>query len=93
VGNLDQNAGAIARLGIAARCSAMGEVNEHLKALADNLVAPFATNAGNQPHATRIVFIPWMIETLRLRCAETIVGMIHGSLFNDRFDSRVPCAI
>jgi hypothetical protein len=70
----------------------MGEVNQHLKTLANDLVAPFATNAGNQPHATRIVFIPWMIEPLRLWSAETIVGLIHGSLFNDRFDCRLHCA-
>jgi hypothetical protein len=58
VGNLDQDAGAVAGLRIAARGAAMGEVDQHLKALADNLVALFAANAGDQSHAAGIVLIP-----------------------------------
>ena len=65
MGNLDQNARAVARLRVASGRAAMGEVDEHLKALADDLVALFALDAGNQPHAAGIVFIPWMIESLR----------------------------
>jgi hypothetical protein len=41
VRDLDENAGAVARLGIAAGGSAMGEVDEDLEALANNVVALF----------------------------------------------------
>ena len=56
--------------GIATGCAAVGEVDQHLKTLADNLVALLAANAGDQAHAAGIVLIPWMIEPLRLRNAE-----------------------
>ncbi len=73
VGNLNEDAGAVARLRVATRRAAMGEVDENLEALADDLVALFAADAGDQAHAAGIVFIPWMIEALRLRSAETVV--------------------
>jgi len=47
VRNLDEDAGAVAGLRIAARCAAMGEVDEDLETFADNLVALLAANAGN----------------------------------------------
>jgi len=47
----------VARCRIAPRCASMGEVDQDLKALADNLVALFAANAGDQPHAAGIVLI------------------------------------
>jgi hypothetical protein len=36
-------------------------------------MALFAADVCDEAHATGIVFIPWMIEALRLRSAETIV--------------------
>jgi hypothetical protein len=51
----------------------VGEVDENLKALADDVVAFFTAYAGHQTHATRIVFVPGMIEPLRLRSAETTI--------------------
>jgi len=42
----------------------MGEVNQHLKTLAMNLVV-VRHECWQPTHATRIVFIPWMIEPLR----------------------------
>ncbi len=57
VGNLNQNARAVARLRIATRRAAMGEVDEHLKALADNVVAFFSANAGDQAHSAGVVLI------------------------------------
>jgi hypothetical protein len=61
----------------------MGEVDEHLKALADNLVTFFAANAGHKSHAAGIVFIPWMIEALRLRSPEMRFRCMHGILLNE----------
>jgi hypothetical protein len=35
----------------------MGEVDEHLKTLADNVVALFAANAGDKPHAAGVMLV------------------------------------
>ena len=66
--------------GIAARRAAMGEVDENLKALADDLVAFFAADARDKAHAAGIVLIPWMIETLRLRNLMAMIRCLHGYL-------------
>ena len=73
VGNLNQDAGAVARLRVATRRATVREVDEYLKALANDLVALFAADIGDQAHAAGIVLIAWMIEALRLRSAETTV--------------------
>ncbi len=85
VRNLDQDAGAVARLRVATRGAAMGEVDQHLKALADNLVALFALDAGHKPHAAGIVLIARVIETLRLMSAETIDPMCSWQPFSLNF--------
>jgi len=58
VGNLNQDACAVAGLRVATGSASMGEVDEDLEALADNLMAFFAAYAGDQSHATSIVLIP-----------------------------------
>ena len=73
VGNLNEDAGAVAGLRVAARGAAMGEVDEHLEALADDLVALFAPDVRDKSNAAGIVLIPRMIEALRLGCAETAI--------------------
>jgi hypothetical protein len=70
---LNEDAGAVASLRVATRRAAMGEIDENLKALADDLVALFAAYVCDQAHAAGIVFIPWMIEALCLWSAETTV--------------------
>jgi hypothetical protein len=45
----------------------MGEVDQNLKTLADDVVTLFSADARNQPHPARIMFIVRMIETLWLR--------------------------
>jgi len=67
----------------------MSEVDEDLEALADDLVALVAANARDEPHAAGIMFIPWMIEPLRVRCAERIIRCMHGNLLNELFRSRL----
>jgi len=81
VRNLNQDAGAVTRLRVAARSAAMRQVDENFKTLADDLVAFFAANAGHQSHAAGIVLTAGMIETLRLRSTETPVRCVHGNLF------------
>jgi hypothetical protein len=51
----------------------MGEVDENLQALADDLVALFAADVRDKAHAAGIVLIARMIEALRLRSTETKV--------------------
>jgi len=80
VRNLDENAGAIARLGIATRRSAMSEVNENLEPFADDVVAFFAADAGHKAHAARIVLILRVIETLRIRETMTVIRCLHWYL-------------
>src|SRR5208282_5215094 len=84
--NLNEDAGAVASLRVAAGCATMGEVDEDLEALADNLVTLLALDVRDQPHAAGIVFIARMIEALRLRWAETAIGRCHGSLFERKSD-------
>ena len=79
--DLDQDARAIARLRVAARGSAMGEVDKHLKTLADNVVAFLAANAGYKAHAACIVLMLRVIKSLGFGCAEAKTLCIHGSLF------------
>ena len=83
--NLDEYACAVACLRVATRCAAVGEVDQNLKAFADNLVALFATDAGHQTHATGIVFIPGVIKTLRVWSAETLIQCMHGILLDELF--------
>ena len=66
--------------GIAACGSAMGEVDEHLEALADDVVAFFAANAGHEAHAAGIVLIARVIETLGMRKTVTIIRCLHWYL-------------
>ena len=82
MGNLNEDACAIARFRVTTRGAAMGQVDENLKALADNLVALFSANAGHQPHATGVVLVAWMIETLRVRNATTMIRCVHGNLLD-----------
>jgi hypothetical protein len=44
----------------------MGEVDKNLDSFADDVVAFLAANAGHQAHTTGIMFMPWMIEALRI---------------------------
>ena len=94
MGDLDQNACAVAGLGIAACSTTMGEVNEHLEALADDVVALFALDAGHEAHPTGVVLIPWMIETLRLWKRVTLIRYLHGYLLRNKigvqFQSGLP---
>ena len=73
VWNLNQNARAVTRLRIATRRAAMSEVDEHLEALADNLVAFFPANAGDQPHPAGIVLVARVIESLRIGDADAAI--------------------
>ena len=65
VRDLDQNARPVARLRVAAAGAAVGEVDEDLDALADDLVRAFATDVGDEADAAGIVFVDGTVEPLR----------------------------
>jgi len=65
----------------------MGEIDEHFQAFADDFVAFFAANIGDESHAAGIVLMARMIEALSRRDAVTAIGFVamvifHGSLSN-----------
>ena len=73
VRNLNEDSGAVASFRIAARRAAMSEVDEHLQALADDLVAFFTADVCDQSHAAGIMFIARMIKALGAGDGETAI--------------------
>ena len=67
IGNLDQDAGAIAHQGIGAHRAAMVEVDQELEAQPDDLMAPGALDVGDKAHAAGVVLIAGVIKTLSCR--------------------------
>lgn len=65
--DLNQDAGAISGLWIAAAGAAVGQIHEHLDALLDNVVAFLAANVGHEPNAAGVVLVRRVVETLRGR--------------------------
>ena len=55
--NLNQHPGAIPRFRIASASAAVGQVDEDLNALEDNVMALLASNVGHEPHATSVMLI------------------------------------
>ncbi len=73
--NLNQHAGAIAGLGIATASSAVLQVGEHLDSLFHDGVALFAANAGDEAEAAGIMFVRWIVETLRWRQSTGVLSL------------------
>ena len=67
MGNLNQNAGAVAGAGVGAHRAPMGEIEQHLEALLDNAVARLAIEIGDEAHATGIVLQCRIIKSLLSR--------------------------
>jgi hypothetical protein len=64
VGDLDEDAGAIAGFGVAAAGSAMGKIDEDLDAFSDDVVGFVAFNAGDEADTAGIVLVAWVVEAL-----------------------------
>ena len=77
VRNLDQDAGAIARLRIAAAGAAMRQVDQDLNALQDDVVRFPPLDIGDKAHAAGIVLMLRVIETLRRRQASKWISFAH----------------
>ncbi len=65
VRNLDQHAGAIAGLRIAAAGAAVSQVDQNLNALDDNVVRLLALDVGDKADAAGIVLVARVVKTLR----------------------------
>ena len=64
MGNLDQNAGAIAGLRIAAAGAAMRQVQQDLNSLFDDVVTLLTANAGDKPDAAGVMLMRRIVEAL-----------------------------
>ena len=76
VGNLDQDAGAVAGERIGADRAAMGEVAQDLQTLLDDRVAFLALDVRDEADAAGVVLVGGVVETLRAVAApEPFTGM------------------
>ena len=62
--DLEQNAGAVARLGIASAGSAVRQIEQHLDSLAYDFVTLVAANIGHESDSAGIVLLRRMVEAL-----------------------------
>ncbi len=66
IGNLEQEAGAVARLGVGADRAAMGQILENLQTLQHDLVALLILDVGDEADAAGVVFVGGVVQTLAL---------------------------
>ena len=71
--NLDQHAGAIARLGIAPASPAVRQVDQDFDPLHDDVVGFFAGDVGHKADPARVMFIARIVKTLRF--GQIVKGM------------------
>jgi len=64
VGNLDEDAGAVAGFGIAATGSTVGQVEEDLDTFSDDVVGFVAFNAGDEADTAGVVLVAGVVEAL-----------------------------
>ena len=62
--DLDQDAGAVARLRIAAASAAMRQVDQDLDAFADDFVGLFAVQIDDEAHAAGVVLVLGVVQPL-----------------------------
>jgi hypothetical protein len=65
VGDLDQDAGAIAGSGIAAAGAPVRQVDENLDAFEDDVVRPLALEIRNEANSAGIVLVARVVKALR----------------------------
>ena len=64
MGNLNQNARAVAGFRIAAAGTAVGQINQYLDALENDLVALLPPNVRHKPHAASVMLMGRVIHPL-----------------------------
>ena len=67
VRNLDEDAGAVAGFRVAAAGAAVGQVDENLDALDDDVVGFLALDAGDEANSAGIVLMARVVQSLRWR--------------------------
>ena len=83
VRNLDQNAGAVAGLRIAAAGAPVRQIDQNLNALEDDIVRLVPGNIGHKTDAASIVFLLGIIEALSRRQAEKWILFTHFSVHSE----------
>src|SRR4051812_34199978 len=64
VRDLNQNSGAVSSFGIASAGSAVGEADQDLNSLLDNLVTLVTGDAGDEAHAAGVVLVSRVVQPL-----------------------------
>jgi len=77
VRNLDEHSGAVAGFRIAAASAAVGQVDEYLDALDDNVVGFITFDTGYEADTAGIMFQAGMIESLRFRQPVAYTKVAH----------------
>src|SRR3954464_3670319 len=69
VRDLNQHTGAVAGFGITTAGTAVGQVDEDLNSLLNDLMAFLSANTGDEPHTAGMLLIRRLVKTLRWRQA------------------------
>jgi hypothetical protein len=80
MGDLEENAGTIAGLGIASARPAVREVEQYLDSLTYNFVALVSANVGDESDSARVVFLRRMVQALSGRRSIRFVLTRHHSV-------------
>ena len=82
VRNLDQDAGAVAGLRIAAARSAVRQVDQNLNSLDDDIVRLLAADVGDKPDTAGVAFVGGVVKTLRRWQTEWDNRVVHSFVRN-----------
>ena len=74
IGNLDQDAGAVAGVDVGAACTAVLEIAERADRLGDDLVALAAVHVAHEVEPTRVVLVPGVVQPLSRR--QVAIGLV-----------------
>jgi len=78
IGDLDQDAGAIALQLVCANRAAVSQIFEDAQPFFDNVVTFAALDVGDEAHAAGVMFIPRVVETLCVRLVRRLSCNIHS---------------
>src|ERR1700730_5551871 len=76
--DLDQNTGPIASFRVTAAGAAVRQVNQHLDALADDLVTLMSGNARDEPNPASVMLMRRIVQTLGMRQATLRIQTRHA---------------
>ena len=93
VRRLDQDAGAVTAIGVATGRTTMLQIEQYLERIFYDLMRAPSFNVSNKTHATSVVLIAWVVETLFCRwvlqsCYLTGVSFRYGESFTKNWGRR-----